>query len=287
MSEEKSLVQLSKEIKKVSGKEAALDFLFSSEIDLKSDLAEYLERVKIYSVGSKKYSQSAILSFFDQVISRMPLEEVWRGYQQKAEIFERFGFNQDATNTYRLAISNLSPFYAGYLHNLSRLQRKFGELCPKDEDYIFWTLTSDLLISAWDLSCCMSGKLELWIMSLDVESYPYPVAKPSFANYLGPVTVLGKNFEDSRLEESLIRFNRSISSSVYKERVIKMIEVEYPERLGFKRDYFEPEFSDKNFFNGILEIYGRDFNNAFNAKAVSLASDIVNEFLKEICFSEA
>jgi len=282
MSEEKTLIELAKEVKKTSGKEAALDFLFASEVDLNSDLAGYLERIKIYSVGSKKYSQSALLGVFDQIITKMPEGDIWKGYSQKADLLERCGLKEDALINYRLAISNLSPYDDTYLLSLATLQRNFADLCGKDEDYIFWTLVSDLVMSAWDLSCCMNGCVERWLMHLDSNYYPYPVIKSSFDFYLGPVGVFGNGFDDSRLEESLLSFNPIKSSPFYKKRIIKMIKIDYPEKLGFKKEYFESDFSDDDFYNGILQVYPKDFVNAFSSKAVTIASDIVNEFLKEV-----
>lgn len=280
---DKSLIEQAIEIKKAKGKEAALDFLLHPPVPvpINSDLVSYLDRIKIYATGSQKYRPEIILGVFDQLISKMKPENIWEGYNQKGEMLERYSLMQDALRNYSMAISNLSPYNSNYLGNLSMLERKFARLCNTNHDSVYYSIFSDLLLNAINLFYVIRDSGYIWLASLEDNNHKQ--VKPSFTLYLMQYRKPYCGFYDILgIIESLKEINPSLSAIHYRSMLIKMMCSDYPSRLGFKQEYFKPDYNSENFFNELFQVYGKDFEKIYPSKAVYEATEIVNEFLKGI-----
>jgi hypothetical protein len=282
-------------LKKSSSEDDAISYLISivhGNYLPDHDLVRIIQKISIYIKKSNDKTRNAAKDLYDILISNSERQNIKTNlYEEYGNLLLAFENYDESENYISGSIASISPNDAfGYLYRGHQLYQKRAQIIllttrsesKKALDYLYFHLSSNLLLIAWHLFVDTNANLRKSFGSRNIADLTFN----SF-NIFNNIKTSSEtsNFPfDNKQSVNYFEIISNEKSIEYFSKIFKSISFEeYPKTLGLNTEFLAPEFNDLGrFIDDVCKKQGcATFLETFPSKSAIVADNLVNDFLRK------
>lgn len=242
-------------VKKEKGMDEAIRFLFSVPANhtlVEDNFRALLAKLTPYAIKAKEVSIADIIAFYNDICNKATATYKVRCYKELAGLYKRLGRFNDAAATLAVALANISAenitdyYYDGHTLNLEYAEAVLKTDAPAEESakvFLHHLFKALLIKSAY--SIYMNGKANVNSHELK-KALPHsslgnfkPFDLSFIARDITPALAAGSTY--CQIMEQL---NQALKADAIAAEFVSAITQHYFTALGYKAEFFTPEFTD-------------------------------------------